>query len=461
MALHLLKLIWNRKRANFLIVTEILLSFLVLAGVTTVAVHYWRNYQAPLGYSYDRIWDVVVRVPRGIESDPAKDRERLAQMVRLIDAARQMPEVESIAHILMPTFRNWQWNSDFQLPDGRRVEYNGNRAGDTLAETFSIPIVDGRWFSREDAGQHWDAIVINAAMARDVFGTEQAAGKMMPQSDRPPNPGDGPPERKQRVVGVIQDFRQFGEYSTPGNYMFVRNDIDAAAAVARPTGAGAGVASPTTSGPGTDGAAPVAADAARQAGASAGQAKKEEERVGADLPGALIIRVRPGVTAAFEEQLVKALQAMAPDWGFEMKPLEDTRTEYLRNNYLTPLAIMGLLAAFLLLMVALGLSGVLWQNVTQRIRELGLRRAKGADRARIKQQIFLELALMTGIALVGGTLLLVQVPVLGWLGPIPKSVYSVSLALAAIALFALTSICGWYPSLLATRIPPAEALRYE
>ena len=51
MALHLLKLIWNRKRANFLIVTEILLSFIVLAAVTTVAVHYWRNYQAPLGFS--------------------------------------------------------------------------------------------------------------------------------------------------------------------------------------------------------------------------------------------------------------------------------------------------------------------------------------------------------------------------------------------------------------------------
>ena len=76
------------------------------------------------------------------------------------------------------------------------------------------------------------------------------------------------------------------------------------------------------------------------------------------------------------------------------------RTEYLRNNYLTPLAIMGMVAGFLLLMVALGLSGVLWQNVTQRIRELGLRRAKGADRARIKRQIFMEIALMTGIAMV-------------------------------------------------------------
>ncbi len=435
MALHLLKLIWNRKRSNFLIITEILLSFLVLAAVTTVALHYWRNYQAPLGFTYERIWDVVVRVPRGLDSTPDEDRERLARFQRLIDAARQMPEVESVAHVLMPSFRNWQWNSDIELPDGRRVEFNGNRAGDELAETLAIPVVDGRWFSREDAGQNWEAVVLNASMAREIFGSEQAAGRMMPRRDTPPNPGDGPPDRPQRVVGVIQDYRQFGEYSTPGNYMFVRNDIVSAATPPAADEADASVAHPS----------PAAT----------------RERVGADIPGAIVVRVRPGVTAAFEERLVTSLQGIAPDWGVVMKPVESVRTQYLRDNYLTPLVIMGMVAGFLLVMVALGLSGVLWQNVTQRIRELGLRRAKGADRARIRQQIFLELMIMTGIAVIGGLALLVQVPVLGWLGAIPGPVFTTSLMLAAVLLFALTSFCGWYPSLLATRIPPAEALRYE
>ena len=445
MALHLLKLIWNRKRANFLIVTEILLSFLVLAAVTTIAVHYWRNYQAPLGFSYERIWDVIVRVPRGIDSAPDVERERLARFARLVEAVRQMPEVEAVSHVELPTFRNWQWNSDITLPDGRRVEFNGNRGGDELASTLSIPIVDGRWFSREDTGQNWEAIVLNASMARTVFGTEQATGKTMPRDRDSRRPSDGPPPRPQRVVGVIQDFRQFGEYSTPGNYMFVRNDIVTASQVPAPT-AGAAAAAETSSAGGTS---------------SKPDARADADTVDARLPSAIVIRVRPGVTAAFEEQLVDTLQAMAPDWSFGMKPTEDTRTEYLRNNYLTPLAIMGMVACFLLLMVALGLSGVLWQNVTQRIRELGLRRAKGADRARIKRQIFMEIALMTGIALVLGAIVLAQVPVLGWLGPVPPSLYAFSLVLAGIMLFLLTAFCGWYPSLLATRIPPAEALRYE
>lgn len=175
----------------------------------------------------------------------------------------------------------------------------------------------------------------------------------------------------------------------------------------------------------------------------------------------LYIRVRPGVTAEFEERLLKQAQAIAPEWSFGLQPLVDVRTQYNRSNYLTTLGVLGLLSVFLLVMVALGLSGVLWQNVTQRIRELGLRRAKGANRRRIRQQILLELVLMTSIAIVGGLVLLVQVPFMGWLGPVPTGVFIVALVLAAAAIMMLTTFCGWYPSLLATRIPPAEALRYE
>jgi len=228
MTLHLLKLIWNRKRANFLIIAEILLSFIVLAAVSTVAVHYFRNYQSPLGFSYERIWDVVVRVPRSIESTPDVDRERLARMVRLIEAVRQMPEVEAVSDLQLPTFRNWEWNSDIRLKDGREVQYHGNRGGDELAATLSMPVVEGRWFSREDSGQNWDAVVINRRMAREIYGDGPAAGQMLPV-DQERREGR-PPDRPRRVVGVIEDFRQFGEYSTPGNYMFMRNDIVSAAA---------------------------------------------------------------------------------------------------------------------------------------------------------------------------------------------------------------------------------------
>src|SRR5262249_58248512 len=45
---HLLKLVWNRKRINFLITLEIFVSFIVLFAVMLIAVYYSDNYRQPL-----------------------------------------------------------------------------------------------------------------------------------------------------------------------------------------------------------------------------------------------------------------------------------------------------------------------------------------------------------------------------------------------------------------------------
>ena len=71
------------------------------------------------------------------------------------------------------------------------------------------------------------------------------------------------------------------------------------------------------------------------------------------------------------------MQAIAPNWSFEVQPLYESRDSNFKRRLL-PIIVVGVVAIFLLIMVALGLTGVLWQNVTQRTKEIGLRRAKGA-----------------------------------------------------------------------------------
>jgi len=44
---------------------------------------------------------------------------------------------------------------------------------------------------------------------------------------------------------------------------------------------------------------------------------------------------------------------------------------------------------------------------------------------------------------------------------VPGPVFLTSLAISVAAIYLLTLACGWYPSRLATRIQPAEALHYE
>ena len=45
---HLLRLVWNRKRMNALLILEIFFSFLVVFVVGTLAMFFWSNYQRPL-----------------------------------------------------------------------------------------------------------------------------------------------------------------------------------------------------------------------------------------------------------------------------------------------------------------------------------------------------------------------------------------------------------------------------
>jgi len=101
--------------------------------------------------------------------------------------------------------------------------------------------------------------------------------------------------------------------------------------------------------------------------------------------------------------------------------------------------------------------------VTQRLREFGLRRAAGASGLSVRRQVQVEMAVMTTFALIAGIALVAQIPFL----PRPRELVLVpgifvgAVALSAAAIYCLTLACGWYPSRLASRIPPADALRYE
>ena len=129
---------------------------------------------------------------------------------------------------------------------------------------------------------------------------------------------------------------------------------------------------------------------------------------------------------------------------------------------LAPLMVLSVIAAFLLLMVAFGLFGVLWQNTTQRIPEIGLRRALGASAGGIYRQIIAEQLLLSSVAMLAGLALLVQLPLTGALGeslgwPVFAGAAGVSMAVV----YLLSLLCSVYPGWRASRMTPTEALHYE
>jgi putative ABC transport system permease protein len=185
-----------------------------------------------------------------------------------------------------------------------------------------------------------------------------------------------------------------------------------------------------------------------------------EARTGPSRTNTMILRVPPGATVALEERVVSRLRALAPEWSFDVRPLSQLRASAFWEVG-TPLILLGTIAGFLLLMVTLGLIGVLWQNVARRTRELGLRRAMGATRLRICRQILGELMVITAMALLVGTVLVVQLPFFAVFNWVPGSILLGGLLVGIVTILLIGLAAGLYPSWITTRIHPAEALHHD
>ena len=129
--------------------------------------------------------------------------------------------------------------------------------------------------------------------------------------------------------------------------------------------------------------------------------------------------------------------------------------------YRQPAILGSMVAVFLVVMVFLGLTGVLWQNVTRRTSEIGLRRALGATGLAVNLQILVEVTLLSTVAVVAGVILIAQLPILGVFRVVTPTAYAIGTGSALATIYGLTLLCGVYPSWLAGRVQPAQALHYE
>jgi len=125
-------------------------------------------------------------------------------------------------------------------------------------------------------------------------------------------------------------------------------------------------------------------------------------------------------------------------------------------------SVLLVIAVITLIVGGIGIVNILLVSVTERIREIGIRKALGAQRKDIILQFITESIIMTGISgLIGIFLGIIAGGVISSLIKIPPVVDFQVIILAFLGSVALGLIFGVYPAKRAADLDPIESLRYE
>jgi putative ABC transport system permease protein len=209
MVRHLFKMIWNKKKQNFLLIMELFISFLVLFGVFTLLVYNTRNYLKPMGFDYANVWAITFSLESAEKDSTGDYRDRVR------DLLRSMPEVsaQSFCSNNLP-FSMSSYNNGVTYGK-KKMSSNIYVTEDDYNKVLKVNITEGRWYGKQDDGLKYHSIVINETLKKDLFGNEPAVGKLINTEVE---------SESKKVVGVVQDFKDKGDFQAAERCFYEKVD---------------------------------------------------------------------------------------------------------------------------------------------------------------------------------------------------------------------------------------------
>ncbi len=392
----------NRMRGA-LIVSEVALSLMLLAGAGLLINSFWRLLRTDAGFKPKGV--LALDIPLSRETYKTTE-ERVAAFQQLIARMKSVPGVRDVSVVSNVPLSENDIEVSFQV-EGREPYKPGEEAvadytvaGNDYFRTMDIALLRGRVFTDSDTANSPQVMIVSKAFTKVYFPNEDAIGKRIIL--------DGKNKTPREIVGVVDDVRRKGLDSDvqPEMYFsFVQKPERRLNLVIRST---------------TDDASQLTAAA------------------------------RAEVKAFNPQQIIWRAQTLEQMLSTSVAPRKFN------------MMLLGIFAGVALVLAAVGLYGVMSYSVSWRTQEIGIRMALGAKRTDVLRMVVRQGMTMTLIGLTLGlvgviALSRVMVGLLYGVSPTdPLTFAGVSIVLLVVALLACL-----IPARRATRVDPIVALRSE
>jgi putative ABC transport system permease protein len=405
----------QRQRARaVLVIAQVALAVLLLAGAGLTLKSFWRSQQVPLGFSPHGVLTASIALPTARYDSP----ETIARLYdQLLEKVRQLPGVSAAAVCSNAPFDHKEWDSSFHItgapPDPPGQEPTSEMAiiSPDYFHALGMSILRGRDFGLQDVRGRPGTVVIDELAAQKFFPGTNPIGK---QIDDPVTVGDanqnGVPLT---IIGIVGHTRN----NAPGDKNDLRN-------------------------------LPMMYFSASQF---------------ANVEQNLIVRAKKGfnphsLVGAVKEQIAALDRDQAIS---DIATMQENIDDSLASQRLT-MTLLAVFAGLALILASIGLYGVMALVVTQRTRELGIRMALGAERTNI-----FKLVLGQGMTLIIIGIGIGLVAAIAAGRALMSLLYNVgafdawAVATAVLSLLVVALIACCMPARRATRVDPIVALRTE
>jgi len=388
-----------------LVVAELALSLVLLAGAALLLVSFNRLVNVPPGFQPAQLTIARITLP---SSRYGEHLRTVAFFDALFERLESMPGVRRVAATTSLPFDEEDSRLDLTIEHRTASSQGPVRAHTRIVsndyfETVGIPLIRGRRFTTHDTESSPNVVIINEAAARRYWPGDDPIGQRVSLGD---------PDDWRQIVGIVADTRDQGF------------------------------------------------DAAAEPAAFLPQ-HQQFSSLGAGFERTMAIVIRSGDDPATVSALLRsAVAGVDPQMPIGVaRTMDDVIGDSVAPQRLN-FVLVSSFAIVALVLTAAGLYGVMAYIVAQRTREIGVRMALGATRGQVLAMMFRQAGAVTaggiGIGIAGAIVLTRSMTsLLFGIGAADPLVYAaVSALLAAVALAAVA-----VPASRATRIDPLLALR--